>query len=280
MGLRASWSGQLGLLGLISIPVKLFPGVQQSAGFKRLCPKCGSPVGNAYKCTSCSKEMSYGEWRLGYDPGDGQMIPLDPERVSAIKPVSSSEITVIGFMRVNDLDPLALSGNHYFVAVAEKKGKKAAIAGISMAHRGYVVFRDMLMKHQLVAIGRFVDREQEHYVCIRPYRYGLLLTKMHFSDYLRDPDELFGNNLQVAINQADIETMRGLVEQTEPVPPVLKDEFAARVLALVTRTKESGIMPHTQQNEVEGEPITVCESQPEAISIFTAVQPRKNPVEA
>lgn len=280
MGFRASWSGQLGLLGVMSIPVKLYTSVEHSDGFKRVCPKCGGSVGNAYRCTGCSTELSFGDWKQGYDLGDGQMIPLDSERVSAIKPANTSEITVIGFKSWEDVDPLALSGNHYFVAVAEKKKttKKVMVAEVSMARRGYVVLRDMLAKYQLVAIGRFVDREREHYACIRPYNAGLLLTKMYFSDYLRDCMALFESNHQVTINQADVDTMKGLVEQTSPVPPELRDEFAERLRALVIQTKEAGVAPAPSQQEEPEIPVSTGGEQDNAVSIFTALKQAAPPV--
>lgn len=232
--LKATWSGNLGIMGMFNIPVKLFTAIEKKDNFKRICG-CGGHVGNAYKCNQCGKELDFGAWQTGYDLGGDDIVILDKEKIEALKPVGSSDMQVLGF--VQELDPLAITGSHYFIGVAEKKSKakKTIEVEVSNVKKIYAVFRDTLRDNGLIAIGKYTDRGNEHYVCIRSYKDGLLLSKLYYSDYRRSESEIFADYLDIRSTAEHLELMKRIMEQMNTNISIdeLRDEYTQRVRGLV-----------------------------------------------
>lgn len=287
--MRSTWKGTLGVLGTISIPVKLYTGTDTPESLSRVCPDCRGAIKNKYECEDCGKDLNFGDWKVGYDNAK-EIIPLDPEDVDALKPENNSEITVLGFMPFVEVDPIAMTGNHYFVTIdtpKKKKRQRLASNEPSVAQLSYIVLREMLARNGFVAIGKYVDRDKLHYCCIRPYHSGMLLTKMVFSEYLRDSSPLFAPTEGIGIQESDVTRMAQMVSSLPPIDTTeFEDEYAGRLADLAAKTS---VKLRTKGGAVKRVPTQVVAppveaNAPQMVSIFSmadaVTNEEENPVEA
>ncbi len=92
-----------------------------------------------------------------------------------------------------------------------------------------------MAKSGRVAIAELVSRGKEQLVLIRPYKKGLVLHTMYYSDEVRDFNQVpKGNNVKVS--EKELELASGLIERLtseEFHPENYEDEYRIRVLAML-----------------------------------------------
>jgi DNA end-binding protein Ku len=183
--MRAIWSGYLGF-GAISVPIKLYSAVEKDeVKLHRLCRKCGSEIGYVNRCKSCGQEVPFGEWDMGYEVSDKEFMKIPKEVLDSKKPETNENITLFAFIQRDDISPLSITGDHYFIGTNEKKRKN------ENARIAYQLLNEILKVKKKVGIGKFCARGKENLVMIEPFNGGLLLTKLYYATQIRACNDVF-----------------------------------------------------------------------------------------
>lgn len=175
--MRAIWSGSLSF-GLVNIPVKLYSAIEeQGLNFTLLHEKDLSQIRYARFCKSEEKEVSYDEIIKGYEYSKGQYVTLSEEDFDRANIRITHAIVVLDFVSESEIDPI-YHEKPYFLE--PDKG----------AEHAYALFREALGKTAKVGIGKFVLRNREHLVEIRPETNGIILEQLRFKSEIRDIQQL------------------------------------------------------------------------------------------
>lgn len=174
--MKAIWSGSIGF-GLVNIPVKLFPAVQDSRlSLDMLDSHSGSPIKYKRVSEKSGKEIPWAQIKKGYYLKEAYVM-LDDADFEAASPKKSKVIEIESFVNDTDIDDIYFE-TPYFLEPA-KGGEKA-----------YQLLLKSLEKTKKVGLSRFVMRTQEHLSIIRPKENYLMLQQLRFEEELRSADEI------------------------------------------------------------------------------------------
>ena len=101
----------------------------------------------------------------------------------------------------------------------------------------YRLLADAMAKSGRVAIAELVSRGKEQLVLIRPYKKGLVLHTMYYSDEVRDFNQV-PKGEKVKVSEKKLELGVGLIDRLtseEFHPENYQDEYRIRVLALLDK---------------------------------------------
>jgi DNA end-binding protein Ku len=152
--------------GMVNIPIGLYTAQREErTTFNQLCPNCEQRIKYKRWCENCNKEVDYKEIKKGYQIAKNKYVVVQKEQLDSLK-AENTNIEIIKF--VNGLDSI-LFKKSYYLYPQEK------------FERNYCLFRELLSLYGKVAIAKFVFRDKEHLVCIKPYKNVLLLTTLYYS---------------------------------------------------------------------------------------------------
>jgi non-homologous end joining protein Ku len=176
---QSVFSGTL-KFGIITIPVKLYKPhfdeealpsshLEHNCGTKVLeldgQPEtttghaCGKPVQRPWFCPACESTVEFGTLVKVFDNG----VALTQAQVASAK-VPEKELSIQEFVRADELDPMNLVEDAYYIEVDGKEALEA-----------YSVLTFALKQSERVAIAYYAQRGTDKMVVIRPYRDGLVL---------------------------------------------------------------------------------------------------------
>ncbi|MHC1623004.1 MAG: non-homologous end joining protein Ku [Candidatus Methanospirareceae archaeon] len=241
--MRSTWSGSIGF-GMVNIPIKLYTAVdKQAVKLSRLCKGCGGQIGYKNVCKGCGKEVEYGDWNKGFEVAKNQFITITQEQIDSIKLPSETTIQITTFVPLRDINVVWLS-DAYYVGVDEKKGKVN-----SGTRKAYAMLRFALEKQKKVAIGTICMRGKESLVAIRSYNGGLLLSKLHYAEQIRDCTEVFSGLETIALTEKEKDVACQLIES-------MSDKFD--YTSYVDRYADA------LASLIEGKPVATVEQKPVA----------------
>ncbi|MBS1552671.1 MAG: Ku protein [Bacteroidetes bacterium] len=174
--MHSIWTGTISF-GLINIPVKLFPAVQESSlDLDMLDSKDHSNIKFKRVNESTGKEVAYENIVKGYKLEKGYVI-LEEEDFEAADAVKTKTIEIINFVNEQEIDSLYYEQPYYLEP--EKSAMKA-----------YALLRDALQLSGKVGVTSFVLKNKEGLAILKPYKNVIVLNRIRFSQELRDPSEL------------------------------------------------------------------------------------------
>lgn len=174
--MHSIWTGTISF-GLINIPVKLFPAVQESSlDLDMLDSKDHSNIKFKRVNESTGKEVAYENIVKGYKLEKGYVI-LEDEDFEAADAVKTKTIEIINFVNEQEIDSLYYEQPYYLEP--EKSAMKA-----------YALLRDALQLSGKVGVTSFVLKNKEGLAILKPYKNVIVLNRIRFSQELRDPSEL------------------------------------------------------------------------------------------
>ncbi len=171
------WTGLISF-GLVNIPVKLYPAAKEdtfSFNFLRRGDLC--PIQYKKVCRLTGEEVPYEEIVRGYEYQKGDYVILNDKDFEKADVEKSQAIEIELFADEKEI-PAEHFEKPYFLE-PEKKGQKA-----------YALFREALAKAKKVGIGKFVLRNREHLVMLKPEGDAIMLVVMRFANTLKSTDEL------------------------------------------------------------------------------------------
>jgi len=241
--MRAIWSGMISF-GLVNIPVKLYGAVEADTydmNFLRKDDLC--PIKFKKVCRNTGEEVPYQDIVRGYEYRDGDYIVLNKEDFEKAGAKKTYSIDIDAFVNENEVDPKYFE-KPYFLE-PDKKSQKS-----------YALFRDAMTETKKVGIGKFVLKDREHLVMLRPEKKLISLILLRFAQVVRDPSDLkLPDNVNVPQNQRELakELIAKLHKKFKPED--YKDTFIDNLKTIIEAKKKGKPVPA----EVAKEEITAAE---------------------
>ncbi|MFC3908560.1 Ku protein [Legionella dresdenensis] len=174
---RSIWEGEISF-GLVSIPVSLVSVEEKNdIHFHLLDAKTRSRVKYQRVSEETGKEVPWADIVKGYEYDKDSYIIVDESSFEKASPELFKTIEIDEFVDMKEIDSLYYVKPYYLVP--ESKNKKA-----------YVLLREALKKTRKVGVAKVIIRKKESLSLILPHENALLLYLVHFSDEIRQEDEI------------------------------------------------------------------------------------------
>ncbi len=227
--MKSIWEGTISL-GLVSVPIKIYPAVESRIiGFKLLCKKCHSQIHYKRYCPQCGEEVGWEDIVKGFEVAKGEYYTFTQKELESFKPEKSTVLEIIKFIEKEKI-PTIFFNKHYFIAPSRAKDK------------AYFLLKEALEKTGKIAIGRIILKEKEYIVAIQPYKKGLLLTTLNYLYEIRDINQIETLGEKAKISEKELALAKELIEkytEKELAMQKYKDEFSEKFKEAVKRkTKE------------------------------------------
>ena len=166
----------------------------------------------------------------GFEYEKDRYVVLDRKELAALRPRTSSELEIVEFVRLEEIDPLYFDASYY--AAPDRGGEKA----YAML---YVALRDT----RYAALGTFAMHGREHAAAIRPGTRGLILHTLFYANEIHAGDEYGVDPALVSAKELDLARMfiRTLAGKFEPEK--FKDTFEERVREMIEARAKTGVAP-------------------------------------
>ena len=232
--MRSIWSGAISF-GLIHIPVKLYPAVEEhSLDFDMLRRQDLCPIRYARVCRDTGEEVPYEDIVKGYQYRKGDYVVLEDADFKAAAAGKTQTIDITEFVDASEIDPKLFEKPFY-------------LEPSKQARNAYGLLREALKKTAKLGIGRFVLRNREHPVAVRPEGDLLVLEQMRFLSEIRAPA---GLDLPSAneVSERELDIAIKLVDQlTEPFEPERIRDTYTEQLKKVIGQKARGKKPQARK---------------------------------
>jgi DNA end-binding protein Ku len=174
--MRSIWTGSISF-GLINIPVKIFPAVQESSlDLDMLDSTDHSNIKFKRVNENTGKEVAYENIVKGYKMDSGYVV-LEDEDFEAADAVKTKMIEIINFVDEQEIDSLYYEQPYYLEP--EEPAMKA-----------YALLRDALQLSGKVGVTTFVLKNKEGLAILKPYKNVIVLNRIRFAQEIREPSEL------------------------------------------------------------------------------------------
>jgi len=235
-GPRPTWTGMISF-GLVNVPVNLYTAVKpeiHAMNYLRKDDLC--PISYRKVCRSTGEEVPFKDIVRGYEYKEGDYVVLSDQDFQKADVKRTSTIDIEVFVDEKDVDPKYIE-KPYFLA-PEKK-----------SHKAYALLREAMARSKKVGIGRFVLRDREHLVMLKPEGRVILLVQLRFAATLRSPAQLdLPANVEVPKNQMSLALE--LIKKFEGPfkPETYKDAYAAQLKSIIA-AKAKGKTVHLPKEE-------------------------------
>lgn len=231
---RAFWTGAISI-GLVNIPVRLAVMVKEhTIPFRLLHKKDGQPVRYERVCTRDNEVVPWEETVRGFEVREGEYIVIEKGEIEAIRPESDRRIRIDRFISVLSVDPVYFDRTYLLLP----DGPADA----------YALLRETFRMMGKAGIGRITLRTKEYPVLVREYSDALIITTLHYTDEVTDPDtvaELSGipvpGKKELSLAQKIVTDLSGEFEIDE-----YHDTYRERIEALIS-SKMSGTTYHVEK---------------------------------
>jgi DNA end-binding protein Ku len=226
LAMRSIWKGSLGF-GLVSIPVKLYSAVQDSAlDFDMLDERDHSRIRYQRVNEHTHKEVPFDKIVKGYKLNDDYVI-MDEHDFEAAAPEKSKVIEIESFVDIGDVNPMFYETSYY--TEPETKSNKA-----------YALLAQALIKSKKAGLARFVLRTTESLCIVHPVDNILIVTRIRFAQEIRSTDDL-NIATDVAVSKKELDVGMALINQYAEHFDVskFKDEYNDELLKII-KAKSKG----------------------------------------
>jgi DNA end-binding protein Ku len=229
--MRSIWSGSINF-GLVNIPIKLYTAVRPShlhLNFLRKDDLC--PIGYQKICRKTGEEVKPEDIVRGYEYQKGDYVVLDESDFKKADVEKTYSITIEDFVLEKEID-IKYAEKPYYVE-PEKQGKIV-----------YTLFREALGEAKKVGIGKFVLRDREHLVMLKPQGNLIILNVLRYASEIVDPSDLdIPQKVKVPRNQIElalelIDKLSGPFE-----PEKYKDTYTEKLKDIIEAKKKGKKIP-------------------------------------
>jgi DNA end-binding protein Ku len=170
---RPIWTGSL-TIGLVNIPVKLYPMIYDSGiSFRFLHKSDGQPLKYQKICIRDQKVIPWQEVAKGYEVTKNEYVIFDKEELEAVKPESDKRIRLDKFVDYFSVDPIYFDRSY---ALMPDKSNDA-----------YSLLLTVLEKKGKAGVGRITLRTKEYPALVHTYKGALVLTTLRYAYDFVDP---------------------------------------------------------------------------------------------
>lgn len=225
---RPSWQGSISF-GLIHFPVQLF-GVttNRRIAFNQLRESDGSRIKQKRVAAADGEEVPFDKIVKGFELEPGNFVVIEKDEMAGLAPERSRTLELEKFIDAAQIDPLYYDASYFALP-----GKDAATP--------YALLRDAMAAEKRAAVARLVMHGKEHLVSLWPRGDYLVVSTMHFTEEITDPDELPRNNAsspgKKAAKKAELDAARALVVALSDDFDVTeyKDEYREALIDLIDK---------------------------------------------
>lgn len=204
----------------------------------------------------------------GYEIEEDRYVTFEPQEVAALRPRTSTELTIAKFVHLEEIDPIFFDVSYY--AAADRGGERPyALLFRALADTGYA------------AAGSLAMHGREHATVIRPGRHGLILHTLFYDNEVRAEEEFRADTAE--INPKELELAKTFVHaMAGPFEPEqLKDDFQKRLRELIQSRAESAIDSYEQGVPARKAPVVdIMEALRKSIEMAKKPPQRENVVAA
>jgi DNA end-binding protein Ku len=169
----STWKGFI-TFGLISVPIRLFAAARYShIRFHEVHRKCGNRVHQQLYCPYDEEVVPRDEIVMGYESDDGKMVIIDPQELKALAPQSSTEMEILQFVHLDEVDPIYFETSYF--SVPEEAGRRA-----------YALILNTMEQMKIAAIAKVTMHQRDRTVIIRPYENGLTLHTLYYPNEIHE----------------------------------------------------------------------------------------------
>ena len=241
--------------GLVSIPVRLYPATQASAGvsFNLLHKKCGTRLKQQYVCPHDNENVSRDDMVKGYEFAKDQYVTFTPEELKALEEKATQSVDIAEFVPLAKIDPVYFDRPYYLAP--EKGGEKA-----------YRLLTEAMQESGRAALARYAARGKQYLVMLRPSvdGQGLVLQELLYADEVRPMADVPLPTAEV--REPELKLARQLIDQISREtfdPTQYHDDVRERIQADIER-------------KVQGQDITAGEdAAPEPARIIDLMEALK-----
>jgi len=217
-----AWRGYLSF-GLVSIPLKLYPAARgASIQFHQVHKKCRTRLRRPLYCPTCQRLVEQDEVAKAYEYEKGQYLILDDNEIKKLAPETGGTMEIAEFVKLAGIDPLYFETSYF--AVPDKSGAKP-----------YRLLVEALEKTGMAGLAKVAMHRREYLVVIRPHDNGLTLHTMYFHNEIREVAEYGKDDVEVKPQEIKLATELVSSLSTDFKPEKYRDEYQARVQALLDR---------------------------------------------
>jgi DNA end-binding protein Ku len=235
------WSGAVSF-GLVNVPVKVVSATRdRSVRFSQLHADDGEKVRMKRTCPEHG-EIAYKEIVKGYPVGKNEYVVVTKEELEALEPEKSRTIDIEDFVKLEDVDPVYFEKPYHLVP--DEAGSKA-----------YHLLFQAMEKTGMVAVGRFVLRNREHLVVLRPVDQVLVMETMRFHDEVVKPETVLAEApKKKEPSKKEVDMAVRLVKElsSDWEPEKYEDTFRELVVHLVEKKKKGETVKITPPKVEEG----------------------------
>ena len=226
--------------GLVSIPTKLYTTNETSGDihFNMLHEADGARLKQQYICTKCNEVVDREHTVKGYEHAKGQYVVFTAEELKALDAVATQSIALEEFVPASAVDPLWVEKSYY---LGPDKG----------GERAYKLIHDAMLETELVGIASYSARGKQYIVCLRPFKEGLIMHQLRYSQEVKDWSEVPLPALP-ELKPAEIGLAKQIIQQIAHETfdaTKYKDDVQERMMQLINQ-------------KVEGQEITIAPEAP------------------
>jgi DNA end-binding protein Ku len=202
------------------------------------------------RVTDAGDEVAYDDVVRGYEVSRGKYVTLTDEELAAAEPERSKTIDIESFVDLHEIDPIFFQKTYYVFPDDRAEAAKP-----------FVLLRRALADTERIAIGRFVMREREYLVAIRPYGDVLALETMFFPDEIRDPKKVSDVPKNVRVADREVEMAERLIDSltTKWEPSHYHDTHRERLLDVIKRKSKGEEIVVEEQPEEDRKVVDLME---------------------
>lgn len=242
------WTGTISF-GLVSIPVKVFSATtSHDVSFNLLHNKCKGRINLQNWCPQCEEVVPRSDLIKGYQYEKDRYVTVEEEDLNSVKPESSSNMDILQFIKIDEVDPIYFDKTYY---LGPDKGSKKTFALLTKA----------MEQTKRAAIGKVVMRSHEYLALVRPGMKGLMMHLMLYPDEIRENENLVTNDTD--LKDKEIQLARELIDNlTETFDP---SQFKSDYVAAMEEMLEA---------KIKGRKLTVVapKEKPKVIDLMEALQ--------
>ncbi len=239
-GTRPIWTGMISF-GLVNVPVTLHSAVKpeiHAMNYLRKDDLC--PISYRKVCRSTGEEVPFKDIVRGYEFREGDFVILSDEDFKKADVKRTSTIDIEAFVDEKEVDPKYVERPYYLAP--DKK-----------AQRAYALLREAMARSKKAGIGRFVLRDREHLVMLKPEGRVIVLVQLRFAATIRSPAEL-DLPAKVEVPENQMKLALDLIKKFEGrfEPEAYKDAYAAELKSIIA-AKAKGKAVHLKKEEAPRE---------------------------
>lgn len=164
------------LTGSAAVPPRYETGKWPESDLQAHPPEILAPVRKVAVAEADESVVPKASLTKGYEYEKDRYIAIDPEELKSIVPKTATEMEILEFVKLDDIDPVFFEASYY--VRPEGAGEKP-----------YALLYQALQKTRLVAIAKFAMHSREHVVVLRSGKSGLITHTMYFSSEVRAEQE-------------------------------------------------------------------------------------------